>query len=617
MARAIAWAQAAAITALPCRGKRQPKQASTSGNQRVRSDCLMSMARPLGIVVALLATSAALSTAACGARESPGPSSVDSAGAGAWQALPAGPLSPREGALGLWTAHEVLLVGGSDAPPCPPNASCVPPDVPPLADGAAFDADTRAWRSIADSPVPFEWAQGIVLGTTAYVWIPGSPQRPQAEPAFLAYRIEEDRWEELPLPSGDSSRFHGIVQAGDRIVAYTGTDELGEHPDLLFDPATSAWSELPPDPLSPSFDRTMVWSGRELLLFDHELVPNPGSEKPAVTRAAALDLNTGSWRRLPDSEILATGPWVMVDGRLINPMLGGANGGDNTWGRTYPYGGILDPETGQWSGLPHPPSEEDWVSAGVLTESGGHYFGYQGWILDTTTSRWIQPVPLDTEARVTGRTIVAAGADLFVFGGARWKSDSPEGTLLNDAWIWSPTPETPPRSEPSLFDAFPAAKRYAREALGWTMADPEACFLEASCLDVAGERETVYVYRSIPCPADGTTACEVAVVHLRRLLSGNWTVTGCEFLPRAPLRRGARRCEQEAPSVPDRVTNEQALRLIRSCDVTEFLTLHSGETRLTLEGGRRVYVIRPDNSALLRAGVAAQGSGCEIALGTE
>jgi hypothetical protein len=58
--------------------------------------------------------------------------------------------------------------------------------------------------------------------------------------------------------------------------------------------AAKSWSELPADPLSPSFDRSMAWSGRQLILFDHELVPNPGAEKPALTRVAALDLEAGS-----------------------------------------------------------------------------------------------------------------------------------------------------------------------------------------------------------------------------------------------------------------------------------------------------------------------------------
>lgn len=104
--------------------------------------------------------------------------------------------------------------------------------------------------------------------------------------------------------------------------------------DFVFDPATASWGELPPDPLSPSFDRSMAWSGRELLLFDHELVPNPGSEEPSLTRAAALDIES-SWRRLPDSEILATEPWAVVNGRLVNPH---ARGRRRRRGRQDPQG---------------------------------------------------------------------------------------------------------------------------------------------------------------------------------------------------------------------------------------------------------------------------------------
>lgn len=393
-----------------------------------------------GILLTLLSASAALLLAACGSGESATPDGPSDSSP--WRAVPPGPLSPRAGALGLWTGSEVLLIGGSDAAPCPPSASCVPPDVPPLADGAAFDPQTGTWRRIADSPVPFEWAQAVVIRRTAYLWIPGSPGRPNADSAFLTYHVRQDRWQELPLPA-NSDRFGGIVQAGDGIVAYAGTDEQGEQPDLVFDPAVGAWSELQPDPLSPSFDRSMAWSGEELLLFDHELVPNPGSEKPSVTRAAALDLESGSWRRLPDSEILASGPWVTDDARLINPMLGSADGGDtNNWGRNYPYGGILEPASGRWSALPDPPDGEEDFASGVLTESLGHYFGHRGWILDAATDTWIQVPPLANDELVTDRTVVSAGADLLVFGGARWKAQSLDATLLNDAWTWSPRAST-------------------------------------------------------------------------------------------------------------------------------------------------------------------------------
>jgi hypothetical protein len=84
------------------------------------------------------------------------------------------------------------------------------------------------------------------------------------------------------------------------------------------------------------------------------------------------------------------------------------------------------------------------------------------------------------------------------------------------------------------------------------------------------------------------------------------------------LTLGACRGKEETIVVPERVTNEQALRLVRACQVTRFLSLHSGELELTLEGGRTIFVIRPDTTALSRAAVnASLERGCEIAVGME
>jgi ribosomal protein S4E len=74
----------------------------------------------------------------------------------------------------------------------------------------------------------------------------------------------------------------------------------------------------------------------------------------------------------------------------------------------------------------------------------------------------------------------------------------------------------------------------------------------------------------------------------------------------------------EAKLVAKRVSNEQALRLIRSCEVTRLLALHSGEVDLTLEDGRRVLVTRPDATALSKAAVnASLERGCDVAVGME
>jgi hypothetical protein len=303
-----------------------------------------------------LLVAAALGVAACGDGEP--------LGAAGWERVDGVPLSPREGALGVRIGAEALLIGGSDAPPCPPTADCEVPDVPALVDGAAFDSRTRTWRRIADAPVPVAEAEGVVVGRSAYVLVHRVRGRPGSANAFLEYLADEDRWVLLEPPSRDPGAFHSIVAAGHRVVAFTTTDEHGESPDLVFDPAPGRWKRLPADPLSPSFDREMAWRGRDLVLFAKDLVPNPGAERPAVVRAAALDLGTRAWRAIPDSETPAP-----PDGRR-----GGGPGID----------------------IPPPAAE------------------------------------------VVNRTVVAAGRDVLVFGGARWTAGGDRGELVDEALIWSP-----------------------------------------------------------------------------------------------------------------------------------------------------------------------------------
>lgn len=44
------------------------------------------------------------------------------------------------------------------------------------------------------------------------------------------------------------------------------------------------------------------------------------------------------------------GSWTWTGQRLVDPTLGGADGGQvNNYGRVIPYGGRLDPATGDWS----------------------------------------------------------------------------------------------------------------------------------------------------------------------------------------------------------------------------------------------------------------------------
>lgn len=349
-----------------------------------------------------------------------------------WVELPRSPLGPRARSVGVWTGREVLLVGG-DTFMCPPSASCVAPVDPPLVDAAAFDPSTGAWRTTASSPVAFSWASTAVLGDDVYFLVPGESGRPKAETAFLRYSIAADAWTQLPRPPFGRSSY-SIIAAGAVIVASAGSDEHGREPDQLFDPAAQTWEELPAAPLSPAFDRVMTWSGTHLYVFDHELVANPGSERPSLTRAARLDLGSRTWERLPDSEILGTGPWLADATLLVTPMLGGADGGEvNNWGRSYPYGGIFDSSTSAWLPLPTPPAGAQ--GAGVIGTRNAFYVATGGSLLDLESRSWIDLPRLPDATAYTERTVLSAGPDAFVFGGVRWL-DGTNGELLGDAWIW-------------------------------------------------------------------------------------------------------------------------------------------------------------------------------------
>jgi hypothetical protein len=357
----------------------------------------------------------------------------------AWERVPDGPLRPRSQAVVVWTGDEVLVVGGEDRP-CPPGADCAVPDRQPLGDGAAYHPTTRRWRRIASPPIPFAGAETAVVGDSVFFLVRGVSGRPGTRPALLAYTPAADSWRELPRPDvigAPGGSWYRLVGAGERLVVYSGSDEAGERPDWIFDSTRSEWAVLPDDPMTPAFDRHMEWAGDRLALFDHELVANPGSEEPSLTRVAVLELGSGRWDRLADSEMLSSAPWLLDGGRLVNPSLGGADGGAiNNWGRRYPNGGILDLTDRRWSALPGGPAD-DALSAGVVGRRAALYGGYRGWVLDLSAGRWREVPRLDEGDNVAGRATVAAGRDLFVYGGVEWAG---HGRLLGEAWRWRAPP---------------------------------------------------------------------------------------------------------------------------------------------------------------------------------
>lgn len=408
---------------------------------------LRSVRLTLGVGVLVLA--------GCGEVASPGTATVD----GSWTVTAQSPVAPRHDPLVVAVGGLGLVLGGSDSQPCPPGASCVGPDRPALRDGATYDPARDTWRLITDGPVPIEGlieGQAAVVGDTVYLLV--ASRQNSDEYAFVSYDVSDDHWERLIAPP--LATYSALAAAGDRVIAYASTHEYFADPtgtvglealpdDMVYDPATKAWTALPPDPVRPSFDRYLHEIDGGVVLLAQDLQPRPGTEPP-VTRAARLDPVTLTWSSLPDGEVVGSDGFWPVANQLVNVSAVTADGGQvNGWGRDYPYGGILDLETG-WSALPGaapvvPPRD----LFGPVDGSGSGVAVAEGLALSPATGRW-ERVPIiaqdasgaevDLPQTAAGSAVLASddGPVVFVWGGVSWR-DPGEGHLHDDGFIWRPS----------------------------------------------------------------------------------------------------------------------------------------------------------------------------------
>ena len=348
---------------------------------------------------------------------------------GAWEVVPESPLSPRQGMVAEWVDGRFVLIGGSSEPSCPPSASCVASEVPRLRDGAVLDLESNRWRAIADAPIPLSSSRTAAVGDSLY--LVAVPDQAVQREVFLRYDLDADEWTRLP----DAPRSTGdLVAAGDRVLAIADTDERGPTRDAVFSPATGRWTDLPDDPLGPSFNRSAAWLGDQLLLTAKRLVKNPGADGPSLTRMATLSADLTTWTALPDSSIIGGNP-IAVAGLVVFPGLGEADGGGvGNWGRSYPEGGIWNPKDGSWTRLPD--GAPSLVDAGG-TDLPGLGLGGEGTVLiggallDPVARSWLQ-LPDPGLSKRYSQAVVVGDDSVLLWGGTAdgWERNLSDGALL-------------------------------------------------------------------------------------------------------------------------------------------------------------------------------------------
>lgn len=344
-----------------------------------------------------------------------------------WQQLPEAPLSPRTHSVTAWTGTEALFLGGETGSICPANADCMRgPDL--ATDGAAYNPTTGTWRRVAEAPVALAGPlRPAVLGDEVFLIA-------ERERALLAYDASRDQWTRhgqvpewarytFPMPTGDGC-----------FILDGGADGGDGRLDRLYDPRTREWSDMPAAPtgLGGSHRYTPTPAGLVLTAA----VKSSRVDRPDVVGAAVLDLDKGTWRRLPDGDQIGDA-FIWTGTRLVAPQLGGVDGGEvNNFGRMYPYGGTLDPVTGAWGRLPNAPEESS--GGWSVSAQGARWTAAGGWIYDDADGSWTR-LPRPPGSLLQPGAAVWADDRLITFGGSGALSgEAGFPGLSKTAWIHDP-----------------------------------------------------------------------------------------------------------------------------------------------------------------------------------
>lgn len=319
-----------------------------------------------------------------------------------WSRLPAAPISGRTDQATVWTGHQMLIWGGGSGTQ----------GTQLHADGAGYDPVSKRWSLLPPGPLSARRdAAAVWTGNAMFVWGGYDDAR--------------------------RGSFHAVNEGA------------------LYNPTTRQWRMLPPSPLSARVDATALWTGRDVVVIGGQpAVTTPGG---AYSDAAAYDLATNTWRRLPDppvryrhavqqvvaltagSDIYAWLPWDHV---IQHKHSGSEHVGMNV--------DRFDTSTDRWSAVnangdvPAGVNSPVWTGKEIImlaaqlcpSSCPGPLPGAYGWRYDRRTDAWSAIAhghgdAIDAQAVWTGAVLLAFNNDSYVSGDG--------GTIYpGDMEMWAP-----------------------------------------------------------------------------------------------------------------------------------------------------------------------------------
>ena len=167
------------------------------------------------------------------------------------------------GSASVWTGDEVVVWGGATGTNFP------------LDTAAAYRTATDTWRAVPPPPRGAAYAADPVWsGSELLAWGRSNLFAAPRDEIGVAYDPATDAWRELPAApleradQSEGSTFPPAVWAGDRLLAWTGNLDRAGQLALAYDPATDAWTRLPPAPedVGDLAYASLLWTGRQLVV---------------------------------------------------------------------------------------------------------------------------------------------------------------------------------------------------------------------------------------------------------------------------------------------------------------------------------------------------------------
>jgi hypothetical protein len=325
--------------------------------------------------------------------------------ANSWATLPADPRGAPFAPFVVWTGHEAITVGGSDARKAP------------VAGASAYDPATRSWRTLADPPNGWERVNALVAWTGAKMLIIGgqTPDGAQSMHSAIAYSPVADEWTIASPPCGSLNNRTPSDWTGTELLAWpadTGCASSSSTP-VAYNPTTNTWRELARPPIVSRDQSASVWTGTEWIVW------GGSTSKAELGDGAAYNPSTNSWR------VLATSPLSPRRVRAVwtgTEMLiaAGSSGGDRQTGNgelALADGAAYNPTTDTWrpiaSGLAHPGFTPLWTGSEMIM------FAKRGAaVYDAASDQWSDNCCNETDATgsQSGDTPVWTGSVMLLIG---------------------------------------------------------------------------------------------------------------------------------------------------------------------------------------------------------